>query len=340
MINKNRAVKIIFIFEVFIIIFACIPSSNVNADDNKSTLREKTGLISFNQYITLDFDKDKLNTPLTIDEPVTVPITVSYSHDVPDNFLKFIKNSFPLIYNKVIFGSMMAPQQQIRLTISENPDWADIYIDNPIIDIKIPTTGSEKEYQTVTLVIVPYREAPSQPKSISILGECNAVGSLKPHAKEHTLSFTPVYIPRIDVMCDTPIRQVGPRETVDFKITIKNNGNKNTIIKISYNASQSWAPIVSPSDLLIKPNGQEIVTFSVTAPYDFGWHDYPTSMKIFCQPYPDPLPIKNLSDFKIAEISQDIKIFNYGFSFAGAEFIFILLLIIVCIIIVYYYKKK
>jgi len=338
MTQKYKSVKILVILGLFLISSLGMSILSVSADDSSMALRDGGGLISFGQYIELEFDKSELNKPLTIDQPVNVPITVTYTHDVPASFLSFIQNLAPLMYNKLIFGSMMAPQQQLKITISDNVDWADIYIDDPIVDIPIPEAGTSS-VRKVNLVVTPYREAPAQPKSISVLAECDAVGSLKANSKEHTLTFTPVYIPRIDVVCSSPIRQVGPRENVNFDIKIKNNANKNTIVKLSWDAPEKWAPIMSPQEIYITPNGEETVVFSVTAPYDFGWHDYQTSMRIICQPYPDPMPADNLSSYAIAQVEQGVKVLNYGFSFSGAEPILAVVIVIAVAIILYLYKK-
>lgn len=284
----------------------------------------------------MDFDTTDLNKPLSIDQPVTVPLTIKYYNDFPSEFeFLFGLPGIGMLFKKQVFGSAMAPLQQIKLSIVDPPEWANIHLVKPTVLAQVPFPSDPDTIIETDLVIIPYREAPAESTSITVVAECDDVGKLSSFSDEFTITFSPVYIPRINVVVEQPVRQVSPRETVNFKVTITNNANKRTIVRFDYNAPSEWAPVIT-REVDLAPMAKEVVYFSVKAPYDFGWHDKTISMTVKCQPYPDPLP-DNLSQFESAAISADIQITNYGFSFSGAEPILVILLIIVIILGVLYY---
>jgi len=245
-----------------------LQADEVKNNDSINSIKENNSsslsLISFNQYIELEFDKSELNKPLPIDQAVVVPVNVTYTHDVPDSFLSFLKNFAPLIYNKFLFGNMMPPQQQIQLTISDQPEWADIYFDDPILDIPIPDPGKTTT-RKVNLVITVNRKAPAQSTSINVHAECNDVGRLKANSKNHMLSFTPAFIPCIEVETISDI-YTTPGEVTDVIINITNCGNDNVIIKTSIDAPMSWQTLISAQEIYLSINASEEIILSMVQP--------------------------------------------------------------------------
>jgi len=344
MIKNLKMVKSLFIvgsllLSIFIVISPVISAKSDFELLNKETNNGGTGgLLSFPAYIYITTDESALKKPLIIDQSVTVPINITYKHGVPKQLYNLIPGQ--LIKNQFFFGSAMAPQIQITLSVVEKPDWANIYFTQPSVLMDMPMP-EEKSTISTELVISPYREAPARPYTITILASSNAAGKVQSFTLSKSITFTPSYIPMINVEVEKPMREVSPKETVNFIVKVTNNANKNTIVKFSYNAPKEWAPIINPREIELPPLGIGEATFSVQAPYGIGWHDKTTSMEIICQPYPSPISGEDLSKYEIAAQTADIRVTNYGFSIAGIEpFLVLLVIIVIALAIVWSYQKK
>lgn len=303
-----------------------------------SAQEERGRILEFPSYITITYDPSALEKPFMIDKAVNVPIKIEYSHQVPSAWYKLIP--LPTIRNLFFFGNAMAPQVLIKLEIVDKPDWANIHFTQPDLLFEMPEPG-ESITQETQLVISPYREAPAKPYTITLRATSERAGRVKGFTRDVTITFTPNYIPMISIEVDKPMRQVSPRETVNFNIKITNNANKDTVVRCSYVAPEEWAPIITPREIELKPLQTGQVTFSVRAPYDIGWHDQTVSMRVICQPYPSPLsPDINQSEYEIAAQVADIQVTNYGFSVGGAEPFIVVLIVILIIIVVVILKFK
>lgn len=341
MIKGLTVVRDIFIVGLLMLSIFTIVSPNISADSNfdlPDALKEtnKTGILSFPAYIEMDFDTSPLDKPLIIDQAVSVPVEITYKHGIPKKLYNLIP--FPLVRNQFFFGSAMAPMIQIQLDVKK-PDWANVYFAQPSIIMEMPMPEEKSTVQT-ELIISPYREAPARAYTLEITASSNVAGKVQSTSRLFTVTFTPSYIPMINVEVDKPVREVSPKETVNIPIKVTNNANKNTIVKFSYDAPSEWAPIINPPEIELPPLGTGTVTFSVQAPYSLGWHDEPVHMRVICQPYPSPLS-GNLSQYEIGAQFADIRIVNYGFSIAGIEpLLMVLVILIVIVVIVWFYQKK
>lgn len=341
---KNALIVGLLLMSIMHVVLPSISAQDTNqAVSAQDANQGRNKLLTFPSYILLNYDDSPLKKPLIIDQSVSVPFEIKYYHEVPESLYKLVPGS--LLRNTIFFGSAIQPQVQIKLEIIDGPDWANIYFTQPDLIFQIPTPGvkvDDIQPQKTKLIISPYREAPAKPVSIKIKATAAAVGRVEAAERTTEVPFTPSYIPLIDVKVDNPVREVSPRESVSIGITIKNNANKHTIVKLSTDAPGNWAPVLSPSEIELAPSETYVATFSVKAPYGLGWHDKTTSMKVICKPLPSPLSdMENYSKYEIAEQVAFVQLTNYGFSLSGIEpFLGVTAIIIILVAIVLMYMKK
>jgi len=303
----------------------------VTADETTTSAEDRVKLFSFQSYIDITADDTALNQNLAIDQSINVPITITYSTDVPDNFLQFLPWQ---LRNIILYGSMIGPMQQITLEVLDKPDWADINLAKNDILTNIPNENNPIE-KTTSLILSPYEEAPAQPYTITLKASCDQIGRINKFSTQITISFTPSFVPTITIIPENPTRTVGPRESVNFEIKIKNEANKKARITPRINTSASeWSPTINPPFFDILPGAEESFTFSVYSPYDFGWHNEIQSFQIDITTQIFPL---NEDAAVGGPYAIYLRINNYGFSTPGFELLPILAAIGIALIMV---RKK
>jgi len=330
--------SIIIVGLLLLSIFIAISPAVSSQEQNDST---GFRFITFNSQLSVDYDYTQLQEPLEIDKVTNIPIEVTYATNLP----KIVDYSSGRL---LLFGSFILFPPQVHFEVikekSSVADWADISFDSPdILPADIPLEGEIVELEKVHLQISPRREAPAEPQTIAIKVSVDGIKSrLIGYETELNIKFEPAYIPEIEVYIDEPTRFSGPRESLSFKITIKNKANKaTTVIADISSVNSDWAPTINPTRITLLPNGEEIVTFSVVSPYSFGWHDETVSMNIRFTPYPSPIPSAgsyNLSQGQV--VDAQIRVNNRGFSGGGFEYVFIVLAILIIIIVLYIVTKK
>jgi hypothetical protein len=299
--------------------------------------REKR--LTYPALISVQIDEaslEKLNQPINIDTALLVKLKIGYSVGVPENLLNPSGPIFGMIARLWVFGATIVFPQQIHLSIEGKPEWADIALLNP--DVYIENFSNGYTYTTADLVITPYFDAPAVPKSITITAEAKALGRIQPVTYTTNLMFQPDFIPLITVSVDQPVRQVGPRQAVNYQMTIRNMGNKEAIVKstIEDNATE-WAPLLTPSEVPIAAGQEAKITFSVTTPYNFGWHDEIRTFTISLVPERSPPttpPI--IGSPHVVQVSVN----SVGFAIPGFEPILLFAGIVIILAIIRLRKKK
>jgi len=288
---------------------AFIPGTTVSQQ-----AEESNRLISFNSYIDLTYDTTPLNDPLSIDVSVTVPITVKYWTDIPAGFRKL---PFPINY-LILFGQAIGPMQKIHLEILNPPDWANVYISSPDVLTDIPFSTEAYKEITADLIVSPRVEAPSVSYKIDIRASCSQIKRLNGFSYQESIDFTPSFIPTIEITPHDPIRTVGPHESINFKIDVKNLGNKITRVTPKLiGVDEDWTPTINPPEYEIPPNQESTFSFSIITPFDFGWHNDYGRFQIDFRA--EVYPFRQIA----ANHTQSIYLVvnNYGFSTPGFEFI-------------------
>lgn len=283
--------------------------------------------ISFKSYVDFEYDTSALNEPLAIDVSVSIPIKIKYWTNIPDMFKKI---PFPL-NNMILFGSMIGPMQTIHLEVLEPPEWANIYISSPDILTEIPFDSDGIVEVETNLILSPRIEAPAESYRIDIKATWDSIKRLDGNSYQESIEFTPSFIPTIQITPETPIRTVGPHESIIFNIHIKNLGNKITRVTPKLiGVDDKWTPTINPPDYEIGPNQENTFTFSIITPYDFGWHNEYGRFEIefLSEVYPYRLDAASHTE------SIYLVVNNYGFSTPGFEFtILIAALFVIGIII-------
>lgn len=316
---------------VLLLLSIAIMGPVVSAEDTTTTADQtdqNPKLFSFNSYIQIAYDTAPLNENLQIDESKNVPITITYKTDVPSDFLRILPWQ---LRNILLYGSMIGPMQQISLEILDEPEWADITLAKKDILTDIPVQGSPTTEQT-SLILSPYEEAPAQPYTITLRASCGQIGRINAFSTAVDIVFTPSFVPTVTIVPERPTRTVGPRESVNFEIRVKNEANKKARITPRLNTSApDWSPTINPPFFDVLPGSEEKFTFSVYTPYDFGWHNEIQSFQI---------------DFttRIFPLQEDaavggpyaiyLRINNYGFSTPGFELLPIIAAIGIALILV------
>jgi len=319
MVKRNKLITTGTLFIVLLLSITMAFNPVVSADESMANENSSPRFISFNSYITIDYDTTPLDQNLDIDQSINVPLTISYATDVPEGFLKFIP--FWQIRNIILYGSMIGPMQQITLEVLRKPDWADITLSQRDILVGIPFQGSPTSEKT-SLVLAPYEEAPAQPYTITIKASSKQIGRINSFSTEVDIVFTPSFVPTVTIIPDKPTRTVGPQESVNFNIRVKNEANKKARITPQLVTSASdWSPTINPPFFDVLPGGEESFVFSVYTPYDFGWHNEIQSFQVDFTTQIFPL---REDAAKGGPYSIFLRINNYGFSTPGFELLPIL----------------
>jgi len=289
-------------------------------------------MISFHSYMDLEYNSTILNEPLEIDVAVSIPVTVRYWTDIPDVFAVI-----PYPFNwLILFGNFIAPMQKIHLELLETPSWANIYFSSADLIINIPLEKDGKYEIKTDLIISPKVEAPAESQRISMTVSCDDLKRLGGYTFQKDLPFTPSFIPTIAIEIDNPIRTVGPHQSVSFKITVKNLGNKITRVTPTLNEDDKWTTTINPPNAEINPKQESSFTFSLITPYDFGWHNEYGRFEInfLAEAYPYQSAAATNSE------SIYVVVNNNGFSLPGFEFSLVIIAFLVVFLILQKRRNK
>jgi hypothetical protein len=138
----------------------------------------------------------------------------------------------------------------------------------------------------------------------------------------------------INVDIENPNRIVSPQETTTFRITITNLGNKQTLVTGRIvQAPEGWASLLSQAQITIPPAGSASLTFSITPPYGFGYHNDIGSILLDFTPQFSP-PQGNNSGFIGTPVPAQIIVRSRGFSTPGFEAMGVLVALVIVIALI------
>jgi hypothetical protein len=331
-INNILKLKTILIIIILLLIYFTIFTNDQLIEAKSSRI------LNFNSYIDIEYNASILNEKLMINKSINIPITITFSTDLPEEFVECVKNMTPFFIpftfrNKLIFNQSL-PMQIINITIlnEEEINWAKLKFTTPkIYLVDIPYYNQSAKIKT-SLIISPFEEAPAQNQNIKLRFEClNDTGMVKRATYETEIEFTPKFTPTVEIKPCNSLRLVSPRKEVNFKIIVRNYSNKRVKINPEIiEADTKWKPIINPQFIVINSNESTNLTFSVISPYDFGLYDNITEFRIKFST--TIFPLQNNSSIGGPYIIT-LKVKNYGFSTPGFEFlvIFFILLILISI---------
>ncbi len=296
-------------------------------------------LVSYPSIMSIEITEqslEDLNNPISVDSTLTVQLKIGYAVSGPEWVFNWIEGENGIkasIANIWLFGSLVVFPQLLHLEIEEEPDWADISFLTS--DVYIDDFSNNFVYTTADLIITPYYDAPNRPKTIKIKATAQPIGRIEGLEFHQQLNFQPDYIPDIFIEVENPTRQASPREAVNFKMNVKNLGNKETLVSGRIvDGPSNWAAIISPAQFTIPPGAEYSVTVSMTTPYDFGWHNELEKFSIEFTPQRSP---PSASDPAGTPRQVDLRVNSVGFSTPGFEIIFVFAALVVTMALI---KKR
>jgi len=332
-----RAVKATLIIGIVLVgtLFATIFISPI-------TTTASAKLLTYDAALQLSYDTTAVtNAKFQPDgPPVLIPITIQYRVFVPPSFIT------SQILRIIFLQTFIIINAQVSLTVENQPTWAAVSItpSNPYVNI-----SNNFEKATAILAIAPHADAPAEGFNLNIHASVPSLLNKHVAAKEAdlTIIFQPGYIPLININVDNPSRIVSPQQTTTFRIEITNMGNKQTLVtgKI-VQAPEGWAALLSNTQILIDSakSGQsniQYVSFSVTPPYGFGYHDDLGQIILEFTPQFFPLPPQgNAANYTGAPVQVPLIVRSRGFSTPGFEVAGVILALIIVIAIVMKKQKN
>jgi hypothetical protein len=317
-----KAVRATFII-AFILVGTLFTTTLISPTSTTASAK----LISFNSYMDLTYNSSILNKPLQIDVAVAIPVTVKYWTDIPDIFGKI-----PWPFNfLILYGRSIAPMQKIHVELLNTPDWANIYFSSQELITEVPLKSEGIREITTDLIISPKVEAPAESQRLSIKITTEVLGRVSGYSFQKDIAFTPSFIPTIAIEPENPIRSIGPHQSVNFKIIVKNLGNKITRVTPSLiGVDEKWTPTINPPNYEINPGEQSTFSFSLITPYDFGWHNEYGRFQIEFKSEVYPF----ISGSASSNDSIYLVVNNNGFSAPGFELALVVIAFIVSIAII------
>ncbi|MCX6664482.1 MAG: hypothetical protein NT038_00240 [Euryarchaeota archaeon] len=297
-------------------------------------------LITYNSVLQMSYDESTVNNAVFQPDgaPVSIPITVKFKVEIPENFLS------NFLMRIIFLQTFIITSAKVKLSIDNPPDWAAVSIANANVYPDITTNFSEVN---TALIIAAHSDAPSEGFTLKIKAETESLLNkhVPPNSAELTIVFKPGYIPLIDVYTESPSRIVGPQETVTFPVKITNQGNKQTLVTariITY--PDGWSPLLSQSQIVI-PSASEspgnnvgYMSFSITPPYGLGWHnDLETITLEFTPQFSPPAAGVNNTG---TPVPFQVTVRNRGFSTPGFECIGVLAALVISVGLIQKFKKK
>jgi hypothetical protein len=269
--------------------------------------------LTFDSELELSFNTSTVNSAkFSPDGPaVSIPLYIKYRVDVPTQLLT------NYLLRIIFLQTFILAAAQVSFTVTNPPTWAAISItpSNPYVNI-----DNTFQYGTAVLQIAAHADAPAEGFTLRIHATIPKIlgGHVAEKSADLDIIFQPGYIPLINVDIENPSRVVSPQVTTTFKITIKNLGNKQTLVtgKI-VQAPEGWASLLSQAQITILPGASETLTFSITPPYGFGYHNDLGS--ILLEFTPQFSPPQNISGYIGTPVPAQIIIRSRGFSTPGFE---------------------
>jgi hypothetical protein len=167
----------------------------------------------------------------------------------------------------------------ISLAIKEKPKWCSARISPNVVNPKI---SSEWQSQEAYIHVSFSDLAPAHiPTIVTIEMNASAKGTLgyvKGVTQTAEISFTPSYLPIIDAVPRSTIKEISPGEIVIFYIDLENLGNAQTefifrVTKVPKGWSASIPSNIKVGKRLENQSPKETVELRIQPPFDFGYHN-------------------------------------------------------------------
>ncbi|RLF40839.1 MAG: hypothetical protein DRN12_04520 [Thermoplasmata archaeon] len=264
-------------FMMMVLLFPAIPFYDLSAEKPAAS-----PIFGFHSYIDIDFDEEELSEPIPVDVPVAIGCTITYSTDIPENFLWFLPKG---LRNLILYWRYI-PIQTIHLDIEDIPEWANISFPQTNISIDIPTGNDTVRIENSLIFSLSNSAISDNPYTIKVKASCSRMGLLNGCEEIILVNFTPAWYPVLTIWVDNFTIKMKPGETMEIPIYVLNEGNGYTEVKAEieedYNTSILNASI-TPSSLQININ--EIGVFEIFLESSPSIRNYMATIPIEFTPY-------------------------------------------------------
>jgi hypothetical protein len=241
----NREYHLKYIATFLLVLICCFHPCILVVDSN-STVEKTTDseyLINYPSYVDLDYNSSVLEKELIIGQSYALPLTISYWTRIPDNFIKFLPET---LRNLILFDQKYPPLQTITISVLDEPEWATISFSSSTLTLPIPIDDSVYQVDTILSIIV-HKNAPAQSYTIDIQAQWESIGKLSGGTYQESISFTPAFIPRIDISVDDHYISAAPMEEITIPIDVMNMGNKMArVIPRFIGLYEGWNTVIDP----------------------------------------------------------------------------------------------
>jgi hypothetical protein len=283
------------------------------------TTTAEAKFFTFDSELQITYDADAVNQATFPPDgpPVSIPIYINYRVDIPQAIFSNTLLRIIFLQTIIIFSA------QISITVVNQPEWAAVSItpSNPYVNI-----DNTFQNTTAILQIAAHSDAPAEGFTLKLHATVPPLLNQHIGAKEADLNiiFQPGYIPLINIDVENPSRIIDPQSTCTFKITITNLGNKETLVTGKViQAPDGWAALLSQTQITIpstKSAGNNVasLSFSITPPYGFGYHNDVGSILLEFTPQFSP-PQGNNPSYIGTPVQVPLIVRSRGFSVPGFE---------------------
>jgi hypothetical protein len=226
----------------------------------------------------------------------------------------------------------------ISLSVKETPEWCTARVSPNVVNPRILTQWNSEE----AYVHVSFKEtAPAHvPTIITIQMDASAKGTLgyvTGEVRTADISFTPSYLPIIDAIPRSTLKEISPGEIVIFYIDLENLGNAETefifkVTEVPKGWSASMLSSIKVGSTLQNQNPKDTVELRIQPPFDFGYHHEQEDIRV--EVYGKYYASLTEQELKSDTYELTFTVRNRGFSTPGFEAsIFIIAFIGVILII-------
>lgn len=212
--------------------------------------------------IAIDYSKDY--GPIMPGNSITIKLNISHWIEKEGLFSNFYYN---LLKNR---GGT------IKLEVTGLPEWVDCSFPKESIGINL---SDKKSYTSTYLTVKANKDAPAGIKEDivinatfePIVGKLGFFTLIKGSNDTVTIPISAKYIPLIDVNISKPNVKVTPFNVTNITISVKNNGNAESIISFELvNFNKTWGQSIIPKQLTVGvgKTGKAVLSFKADNNFD------------------------------------------------------------------------
>ncbi len=239
--------------------------------------------------------------------------------------------------SQALFMLYQGRQVNIKLELSEKPDWCTVTLKSNTITTKV--SSDENDGLETTLTIRVDETAPAfGAGSVMITASVPKIGAIDGYSKTFTLVFTPEYLPMISAQLpEGNSKSIGPMDTTTFPIEVENMGNARTTVSFTIgNVPEGWIAVVTDEITLDASKGSKGTAYlTVKPPKGFGYHNDDQGIVVTMTPARAE-DLRNQGEPRTVTVIVESR----GFSTPGFESILFIGALLVVVLLIKLKKKR